>query len=286
MAMSMLFRQAIFPHEDRRVIPREILGCSVRWWCGSARKQSGVILDLTLIGCQLLVRGAVTQGSRIEIRVPGVVINRRDFTLAGEVIRSSPGNGETTLGISFDELSAKVQKRLQRVLTLPGPCRLSREPSFLEGDAAASKRGKAAHDVPPTDRRRKYRAEIRQEVVGLEHDSSQIKHVFVSRDLTVDGMHVEAHPSLVMGEQIDLALYEESERAVLVLSAVAARDDGRGGWWLRFVGVTPEVHERLTQTLDRFPPVTRLDAPDSESGRVVLSQILSHRKPSGEDELA
>ncbi|MEE8166689.1 MAG: hypothetical protein V3T64_14070, partial [Myxococcota bacterium] len=63
-------------------------------------------------------------------------------------------------------------------------------------------------------------------------------------------------------------------------------DDGPGGWWLRFVGVTPEVHERLTQALDRFPPVTRLDAPDSESGRVVLSQILSHRKPSGEDELA
>jgi hypothetical protein len=121
--------------------------------------------------------------------------------------------------------------------------------------------------------------------VALEHDSSQIKHLLVSSDLTVDGMRVEAHPSLVIGAQMDLALYEDSMDAPLVIAAVAARDDGRRGWWLRFVGVTPEVHERLTQALVRFPPVTRLDGPDPEPERVVLGQVIVNRRQRREDEL-
>jgi hypothetical protein len=36
--------------------------------------------------------------------------------------------------------------------------------------------------------------------------------------------------------------------------------------------------------LDRFPPVTRLDEPDPESGRVVLGQLIDHRKSSGTTE--
>jgi hypothetical protein len=121
--------------------------------------------------------------------------------------------------------------------------------------------------------------------LALDHDSSQIKHVFVSSNLSVDGMHIEAHPSLVMGDQLELALYEESERGPFVLSAVVARDDGHLGWWLRFGGITPEVYDRLTQILDRFPPVMRLNGPDCESGRVALGEVLA-RKPPGEAELA
>jgi hypothetical protein len=98
-------------------------------------------------------------------------------------------------------------------------------------------------------------------------------------------MHIEAHPSLVMGDQLELALYEESERGPFVLSAVVARDDGHLGWWLRFGGITPEVYDRLTQILDRFPPVMRLNGPDCESGRVALGEVLA-RKPPGEAELA
>ena len=140
-------------------------------------------------------------------------------------------------------------------------------------------------DSPQKERRQKTRAEIRKEVVALEHDSSQIKHVLVSSNLNVDGMHVEPHPSVVMGEQVDLAIYEESERAALILSAVAARDDGRKGWWLRFVGVTPEIHERLTQIVGCYSPIECLDRPDSELARVILSQMLVQEKSPEEDEL-
>ena len=83
---------------------------------------------------------------------------------------------------------------------------------------------------------------------------------------------------------MDLAIYEESERAALIISAVATRDDGRKGWWLRFVGVTPETHERLTQIVDRYPPIEHLDRPDSEVGRVVLSQMLGEERSPEEDE--
>ncbi len=285
LAMSMLFRQVIFPNREKRATPREIPGCSVRWSCGWARKQPGVMLDVSLAGCQLMVPAAMAQGSRIKIHVPREVADGRDFMLVGRVIRSSSHDDETMLGITFDKLSAKVQQSLQRLLALPGPCRLTGDRLLSKGDVTASKRAEAAQDLPQMDRRRKHRAEISQEVVALENDSRQVKHVLVSTDLTLDGMHVEAHPSLDMGDRMDLALYSESERATLMLSAVVARDDGRSGWWLRFVGVTPEVRERLTRALHQSPSVLRLDGPDSEMERVALGEVLDP-KPPGEDELA
>ena len=128
LAMSMLFRQAIFPNREKRATPREIIGCSVRWSCGWARKQSGVMLDVSLAGCQLMFPAVVAQGSRIKIHVPRGVADGRGFVLVGRVIRSSSRDDETMLGITFDELSAKVQQSLQRLLALPGPCRLTGDP--------------------------------------------------------------------------------------------------------------------------------------------------------------
>ena len=286
LAMSMLFRQAIFPDHEQRVIPREVLGCSVYWWCGWARKQPGVLMDVSSAGCQLLIEGGAENGARIKIRVPGAVVGDRDFTLVGQVIRATRRDGGTSLGISFDDLSAKVQRTLQKLLTRPGPCRLLGEPLMVNGDATLSNSDEAERDATPRNRRLNYRALIRQEVVALEYNSSDVKHVLMSSDLTVDGMRVEPHPSLVMGEQMDLALYEESNRSALILSAVTERDDGRSGWWLRFIGVTPEIHERLIGILDRSPPVTQLARPESEQGRVVFTQVLEQAKPPGEDELA
>lgn len=54
--------------------------------------------------------------------------------------------------------------------------------------------------MPQEERRRTFRAAIHQEVVALEHASSQILHVLVSRDMTVDGMRVE--PERVVLAQI------------------------------------------------------------------------------------
>ena len=116
---------------------------------------------------------------------------------------------------------------------------------------------------------------MNQEVVALEHGSTQVKHVLVSSDLSIEGMRVEYQPSLCLEEHLDLALYEDNEHDPLILSAVVARDDGRAGLWLRFVGVKPEIQDRLARARDRFPPVTRLDHADTESGRVVLGQILA-----------
>jgi hypothetical protein len=285
LALSMLFRQAVFPHNDNRAAPREILGCSVNWWRVWGRKRPGVILDISMVSCQLLVQEAVALGRIVKIRVPKGIANGRAITLTGEVTRSNSGAGGTRLVVSFGGLSDRVFERLQQILALPGPCRLRGKPLMPEGEVAiALESDRAKHDAAPVDRRREDRLAIRQEVVALERRSSQVKHVLVSSDLSVDGIRVEAHPSLALGDQMDLALYENSEGAPLVLSAVVTRDDGRLGWWCRFVGVTPEVREQLLKMLDRFPPVTRLDEPDPESGRVVLGQLIDHRKSSGTTE--
>jgi hypothetical protein len=285
LAMSMLLRQTIFGRDDRRVNPRKVLGLSVRWWCGWGRKQPGVLMDVSPVCCQLLVEGAAAKGSHVKIRVPGEVAGELDFTIAGRVIRSSGRNAESVLGVSFDDLSAKRQRALQKLLALAGPCRQTDESPRVEDDADTSGSDEKGHDSTQPARRRNYRAVMRQEVLALEQDSLEIRHVLMSTDLTVDGMHVEAHPSLVMGEEMDLALYEESDRSSLMVSAVVQRDDGRRGWWLRFIRVTPEVHGRLIQILDRFPPVTSLEGSDSELGRVVLTQVLAHTRATGKDEL-
>ena len=283
LAMSMLFRQAAFSEHDQRTVQRGVLGCVVQWWRGWGRKQPGVILDVSPGGCQLLVRKAAATGSNIKIRVPSAVSNGNDFTLRGRVVRSIRGNGGTTLGVAFDSLPVKVHERLKQVLALPGPCLLTGEP-LLREKATSPPEDSESPEVPQEERRRTFRAAIHQEVVALEHASSQILHVLVSRDMTVDGMRVEPHPSLAIGHQMDIALYEDSDDEPLILAAVVERDDGRLGWWLRFVGITPEVNQRLTQALDRFPPVASLDGPTPEPERVVLAQIRIEAKPASKIE--
>jgi hypothetical protein len=282
LAMSMLLRQAVFTHDDQRHAPRKVLGCSVRWWCGWERKRTGVILDLSPTGCQLLVRGSAPRRSAIKIRIPAAVAGGRRLTLAGEVVRSTPGHGQTRLGISFDPLSTRQQARLQKMLTLPGPCRLTGDPSLPEGERP--KRREEEPQAAQHERRRKRRGTLQQEVVALEHGSVRVKHLLVSSDLSIDGMRVEAQPALALDEQLDLALYEDSELDPLLLSARVARDDGRRGWWLRFVGVTPEIEQRLAKALDRFPPVTRLDESDPEACRVILGQVLADQEELEEAE--
>jgi hypothetical protein len=284
LAMSMLFRQTIFPDNESRVIPREVLGCSVDWWCSWGRKRPGVILDISQVGCQLLAHEAVPLGSVVKIRVPEGLARGRAMTLNGEVMWSSLEAGGTRLGVAFGELSDRTAERLQDVLALPGPCSLKGDPLLLDEEAIASERLRTKSEKAFVERRLKIRAAMNQEVVALEHQTSRIMHVLISSDLTVDGMRVEAHPSLSIGDQMDLALYENSEGDPLMLSALVARDDGRLGWWLRFVGVTPEAHTRILEALDRFPPVTRLDKPDPESGRVVIGQMIKRAKSSPPEE--
>lgn len=283
LAMSMILQQAMFPGDDRRLAPREVLCCSVRWWCRWKRKQPGLIVNVSQGGCQLLVRDQVPKGALIKIQVPGAVAGGRGFTLAGQVRRSSPSHDGTTLGISFDPLSHQVQRRLQQILALPGPCRVTDEAMSFHGDAAGSGPEETQASAPKQDRRENRRVAMREEVIGLEHDSGRVMHLLVGSDLTVDGIRVEAHPSLALDERLDLALFGGPEGAPLIVSAVVARDDGRRGWWLRFLGITPRIEQHLEDALNRFPPVTRLDE-EQESARVVLGQLAIQPEAREDDE--
>ena len=42
---------------------------------------------------------------------------------------------------------------------------------------------------------------------------------------------------------------------------------------------------QIVAALDRFPPVTRLDLPNPEDGRVVLGQLVNCEKPSWDEDL-
>jgi hypothetical protein len=142
----------------------EVLGCPVNWWCGWGRKRPGVILDISMVSCQLLVQEAEAPGSVVKIRVPEGIANGCAITLTGEVIRSNCGAAGTRLIVSFGDLSDRVLERLQQILALPGPCRLRGEPLMLEDEAAiALERDRAKHDAIPVDRRHEARSAIRQD---------------------------------------------------------------------------------------------------------------------------
>jgi hypothetical protein len=309
-AMAMLFRQAIFPDHEQRANSREILGCSVQWWVPWKRKQEGVVLDISPGGCSLLTHAPIDCSTRIKIRVPEGVANGPSFTLSGEVVRTSREHEAMTFGVVFRELNVKAERRLQEVSMLPGPCILASEaflptpfdpevgeyshaavesehgreaPSDVSTKAPITTEIESEHGVPEVvaeepqvERRQRRRAQLRQEVVALKEETSAIKHLLVSRDLTVDGMRVEAHPSLALDEEMQLVLYEDTESSPLILTARVARDDGREGWWLRFVNLDEQERERIVRALERFPPVARLDNSDSEPERVVLGQLLKN----------
>jgi hypothetical protein len=88
-------------------------------------------------------------------------------------------------------------------------------------------------------------------------------------------MRIEPHPSLELDDALCLVLYEDTGEAPLMISAVAARNDGRAGWLLRFVGMCPETRERLERVLDALPPISRIGGADPEPPRHVLGQILA-----------
>jgi c-di-GMP-binding flagellar brake protein YcgR len=279
-AMSMLFQQAIFDEGNQRLAPRVVLGCPVWWRKGWSPGKPGILLDLSPSGCQLMVEEATEEGCQIRIRIPRM-ISKGHFTLKGRVMRTTSAGRTARLGVVFDSLSAKARDEVQMLLTRSSPIRISENPAILEEDRQGDETPARSEDVP--DRRKEVRAVLHQEIVALEAESLQPRYTFVGRDLSLNGIRVEPHPSLELDEALCLALYEEAGEAPLIISAVATRNDGRAGWLLRFVDVCPEIRARLERVLDALPPISRIGGTDSEPPRLVLGQLLNSSHAADND---
>jgi hypothetical protein len=90
-------------------------------------------------------------------------------------------------------------------------------------------------------------------------------------------MRVQPDPSLRLGDELKLALYGRAGIPPVAIRAVATRDDGEAGWYLRFRAVSKASEARLEKLMESLPLVTSKlpDTPDRPG--VVVSEVLERR---------
>lgn len=261
LALRMLLRQGLCPDAGNRSAPRAAFGGEVSWRVGWRRRR-GAIIDVSSNGCLLFATKRAEVGCRLKIRFPAQIERGRAFTVEGRVMRCMPlAQEQVVLGVQFESNSAQVAKRIQDLLAAltSGPPRQSQGSS---GPIEILERRREGEPQVQRERRQGRRAEVRKEIVALDPETHMVKYTLIGRDLSVEGIRVEAHPSLVLNERVYLALYDSSDSEPLTLYAVVARDDGTRGCWLRFPELGPAARERVVQAVTDLPSVERLDQPN------------------------
>jgi hypothetical protein len=283
MALKALLRKAIGQDAGKRRAPRETFGCEVSWRVGW-RRRSGAMIDISSRGCQLLARKRADLGSRVKIRIPSEVAEGPAFTVAGRIARCAlaTGNG-ALLGVEFEKLSARIEERIRRVVAARehGPVRLEAAPAAPKAGMGLGPSQGAARAgcedrswAGSANRRRKPRVPIQQEVVALDLQAAEVKHLLVGCDLSPDGIRVEAHPALTIDERLRIALFDTADAEPLTLYALVARDDGPRGWWLRFVGLDQESRARLKRAIEGPPSLEFLEDLEPVATWAMLGQVL------------
>ena len=87
----------------------------------------------------------------------------------------------------------------------------------------------------------------------LDAPTTSVTDVLVGEDLSAEGLRVEPHPSITLGDRLHLAFFDECGPDPLRVEAEAARDDGNLGWLLRFVDLDKEVTRRIHRLMRKLP---------------------------------
>ena len=106
-----------------------------------------------------------------------------------------------------------------------------------------------------SDRRRQPLTLLNKEILVLDAPTTSVKDVLVGDDLSAQGMRVEPHPGITLGDRLHLAFFDECGPEPLRVEAEAARDDGNLGWLLRFVDLEKEAARRIHRLMRKLPAI-------------------------------
>jgi hypothetical protein len=106
-----------------------------------------------------------------------------------------------------------------------------------------------------SDRRRQPRTLLHKEILVLDAVTTSVKEVLVGDDLSAEGMRVEPHPSISLGDRLHLAFFDDAGAEPLRVDAEATRDDGNLGWLLRFVDLDKEAVRRIQRLMRKLPAI-------------------------------
>ncbi|MDG2333251.1 MAG: PilZ domain-containing protein [Myxococcota bacterium] len=261
-AIEILLRNLLHKGESRRASPRVVLGIdasiqtSLRGW-----QRPCSLLDLSRGGCLLAASRGPALRKKVQLVVGSEYTGAEELSITGHVIRRrfDDASGKWQVALRFhppaDVQGARIGQLLQRKTV--GPNRSDEvTPHQSWVDRARSwlglnEKGAALPSHP--DRRRTPRARMDRHVCKLDASGTRVTALLTGYDLSAQGMRVQAHPELELGNQFTVSLHDEARKRPLEVPAEVIRDDGADGLALRFTDLDGELQSRLDALISALP---------------------------------
>jgi hypothetical protein len=261
-SLRLLVLHALYAGPERRRSERAAM-CVVVRYRSRLFTRKATLVDLSHRGCRLLSRQALQPGERLTVQLTRELTGHLDLNLEGRVVAVEEAeDGRRATSVTFGPLDAASSHAVRYVMATravgaaPMQPRIHRDPRSRQ-PADAERRGLR-------------RVRFHDPVQATGSGGSR---VLVGRDLSVRGMRVAPDPALSVGDRFDLVLYGPEEHQHTV-RAVVERDDGAGGWWLRFAEEAGTGAEALAAIVDGLPS---LGDGAATTPNVVVSEVIERR---------
>jgi c-di-GMP-binding flagellar brake protein YcgR len=291
-------QRALYLGSERRELSRVAIGAKIKYKHSSGlMAKNGVLSELSLRGCGLITKQALTVGEEVKVVVPSGVTEGPTLTLSGKVAGSVNRlvieDGQSSAAVVFKGVDGATRKRIGNIMAANGmgPTGLlatppgtpigpgktlealeqnpqKTNPQQAESQPSDEKHSEEQATASGAERRTTSRGSYPQSVVGR---SSSSTHSLIGRDLSVGGMRVAPEPELQLGARLRLAVYGTAGVRPVIVSAEVVRDDGENGLGLSFTPLPEAAKRRLQQIVDGLDEL----AEQSGSAGVLISEVLT-----------
>ena len=278
-ALRVLFHRALYRGSDTRKTPRVACGYTVQWRTGFWPRR-GMLVDLSLRGCRLLVDQTLKEKAELRIKLSGAAAGGKSLTLKGHAVRVSPASSEGgvaaqfSVGVRFTPLDDKTRERLRAVLSerVIGPASLEAAIPFTPAEARPSDAAPTPAEVVKGRRRRvNARHAYRKPIRAVDGTDS---YLILCLDLSVGGMRIEPIEGLGLESKLSLAVQLSAREEPVLVEATVVRDDGEAGLALRFDWMAPESRRKIERLVDTLPSIQALQ-PDGKNQGTILAQRIN-----------
>jgi len=152
-----------------------------------------------------------------------------------------------------------------------GETRASDELDLEEDDRAPEQTAVPEESQSLENRRQIRRAAFEAKVPAF---GSRALRVLVGRDLSIEGMRVEASPELEVGDRLHLAIYGSPDEEPFLLWATVERDDAERGMAITFDELHPMLAQKLERLVGSLPSVESLHDDEAEAMGTVIGEML------------
>jgi hypothetical protein len=304
-ALRLLLEYVLYRGSEKRDDLRLPTGSGITYEIdGTIRR--GTLLELSAHGCRLRGSDRPKRGTPITIHLPAQLGGGRVLSLPGETVRvicskDVAGEPETLIAVTFEAMEKDVERQVAKILeggaigTLVTPLERAGAVPLGNGSsksatgpqrvpASAPSGTRDRRPAPPGERRADQGAAAVDRRVGrravyahgVTASLSTGTHVLLGRDLSLEGIRVDGHPSLQVGATVRLALYGGPPRRPLIVAATVAREDDGASIALRFGHLGPQELDALERIIAGLPSVESLAGGEGVSGPVVVSRIVGH----------